>query len=138
MDTVNLDGESHLKTKQVPSVFKQMFLSSSDDDDYKQNLSSERYEHELINTLKNLKFTIQCEAPNALLYNFDATLSIEGQEGEGSENTQRRLNIDQVLLRSTSLRHCEWAVGFVVNTGKHTKVITLITLVTLVTLKSTS
>ncbi|KAG0624510.1 hypothetical protein M758_3G253200 [Ceratodon purpureus] len=57
---------------------------------------------------------IKCEKPNNRMFQFEGSISLQG---EG------KLEVDetQILLRGTTLRHTEWILGAVVFTGMDTK-----------------
>ena len=57
---------------------------------------------------------VECDNPNALLYNFEGKMTI-------SEKVYG-LSIDQILLRGSSLKNTEWIYGLAVYTGHETKI----------------
>ena len=97
VETKNLDGETNLKTKHAPKPLHNHYadlLSSI-------NLSKEEAE-------------IICELPNDQIYKFEGTYS--------SELCKSSLNIDNLLLRGSSLANTEWVIGVVVYAGHDTRV----------------
>ena len=59
---------------------------------------------------------IECENPNASIYTFNGVLKIP------SKDINIALDIDQMLLRGSSLRNTEWIYGIAVFAGHDTKV----------------
>ncbi|KAJ9048263.1 hypothetical protein DSO57_1036751 [Entomophthora muscae] len=91
INTSNLDGESNLKTLVAPLATKLMSL----------------------NELGHLHGKIECPAPNAHLYSFDARLKLE--------NEWIGLSSQQLLLQGAVLKHPSQVVGIAVYTGAQTK-----------------
>lgn len=95
VETKNLDGETNLKTKSVPSYFKEKVKGEADI----QNI---------------LDIRMQYEEPNPFLYTFDGFMTVE----------ERNIPLDpkHVLLRGSNLRNTQSIFGVVIFTGHCTKI----------------
>jgi phospholipid-translocating ATPase len=96
VETMNLDGETNLKLKQ--SLEKTSNLLQEEGD------------------FVEFKAKIRCEDPNADLYTFVGTITIDVEE-EGHP-----LSPHQLLLRDSKLRNTDYIYGIAVFTGHDTKV----------------
>ncbi|KAJ3676612.1 hypothetical protein LUZ60_004024 [Juncus effusus] len=94
VQTINLDGETNLKTRYA----KQETLSQNP-----QNGT---------NTINNI--IIRCERPNRNIYGFHANLEIS--------NKRVSLGPSNIVLRGCELKNTNWAIGVVVYAGPETKV----------------
>eukprot|EP00276_Gloeochaete_wittrockiana_P010700 CAMPEP_0184644446 /NCGR_PEP_ID=MMETSP0308-20130426/1165_1 /TAXON_ID=38269 /ORGANISM="Gloeochaete witrockiana, Strain SAG 46.84" /LENGTH=1076 /DNA_ID=CAMNT_0027072989 /DNA_START=331 /DNA_END=3561 /DNA_ORIENTATION=- len=92
IETANLDGETNLKLKH--SV-------------------RETYPFDKPDLIQSLRGVIECEPPNARLYNFNARINIG--------NDEIPVNVDNLLLRGANLRNTTWIYGLVVYTGRDTR-----------------
>ena len=94
IETKNLDGETNLKHKLANKDTQVFFENERNFDSFTGN--------------------IKCEDPNAIIYQFNGLL------------THRSLAIplcnDQLLLRGSSLKNTDWAIGLVIYTGHQTKI----------------
>lgn len=106
IETCNLDGETNLKTREsLHSTCK-------------------------ITDFSNFKAKISYDPPNKLISAFNGNLEIDqyGNEGENASSLEQNighqfsLNNKQLVLRGSSLKNTEWAVGAVVYTGHETKI----------------
>ena len=61
------------------------------------------------------KAAVECEGPNEFLYKFEGTFKMSADESIPC-------NADQLLLRGSSLRNTEWAIGVAVYTGHESKI----------------
>ncbi|KAL0484641.1 phospholipid-transporting ATPase, partial [Acrasis kona] len=61
-----------------------------------------------------LRATVSCEQPNGRLYSFEGSISIDNK-------SRSPLDVDNLLLRGSSLRNTDWIIGVVVFTGHETK-----------------
>jgi phospholipid-transporting ATPase len=95
IETAQLDGETNLKIRQAL------------DETLRVGDSAE--------ALGTLSGTLRSELPNKRLYNFDASLELDGKTFP--------LSPKQLLLRGAQLRNTQWAVGAVVFAGKDTKLV---------------
>ncbi|KAM0945984.1 putative P-type phospholipid transporter [Dioscorea sansibarensis] len=93
VETMNLDGETNLKTKQCLQVTTMLCSDHS---------------------FQKFKALIKCEDPNENLYSFVGTMRYEG--------TQYPLSPQQLLLRDSKLRNTQRIYGLVIFTGHDTKV----------------
>jgi len=100
VETMQLDGETNLKGKSVPSVFTNVLGAGLD-------AQLAKY--------KGLVGHIEAEAPNASTNTFNGMVHLDGC-------SPAPLSIANVLLRGSTLRNTEYVLGLVVNTGKDTKV----------------
>lgn len=100
VETMQLDGETNLKGKMVPSVFSNALGAS--------------LELQLANFAK-LPGHVEVEAPNASTNTFNGMLHVQGYP-------PAPLSITNVLLRGSTLRNTDYVLGLVVNTGRDTKV----------------
>lgn len=96
VETKNLDGETNLKHKQADREATKLA-----ENDYA--------------VARNFSLAeIECEKENASIYSFTGMLKVKGQACP--------IDIDNVLLRGSSLRNTEWIYGVAVHTGHDTKV----------------
>lgn len=117
VETKGLDGETNLKPRE--SLKDTLFIQTAKD-------------------CTQLKMYVDMEAPNANLYNLNgkATYIIEDtpraspSEGKPSPLYSRNatvrtvpINIVNVMLRGSSLRNTEWAIGLILTTGDETKIL---------------
>lgn len=98
VETKNLDGETNLKHKQAS---KEIAVMAEDE--------------ECILTKFN-SATVQCEKENDNIYSFAGFMKFSDRE------IQVPIDIDQILLRGSSLRNTEYVYGLAVYTGHDTKV----------------
>ncbi|XP_039128740.1 phospholipid-transporting ATPase 1 [Dioscorea cayenensis subsp. rotundata] len=93
LQTINLDGESNLKTRYA----KQETLSKTPD-----------------NGIPSISGVIRCEKPNRNIYGFQANMEIDGK--------RISLGPSNIILRGCELKNTSWAIGVVVYAGRETKV----------------
>jgi magnesium-transporting ATPase (P-type) len=92
VETSSLDGETNLKIKRArPETI---------DVDNEPRAS-------------DFKATITCEQPNNRLYSFEGSMAID--------SNRVSLDIDNILLRGSTLRNTDWVIGIVIFTGHETK-----------------
>lgn len=122
IETKQLDGESNLKVKVVPAGVHDAFRSEAV-------------------SLKT-RGRIECEQPNDRLYKFVGRLILTEYPPVGTDESDKDkgdsleslpmtapvklneavpLGPENLLIRGSSLRNTEWALGIVVNTGRDTK-----------------
>ncbi|KAK9088134.1 hypothetical protein Scep_027216 [Stephania cephalantha] len=94
VDTMNLDGETHLKVKRCLEAT----LALDDDVEF-----------------SKFNATVHCEDPNPNLYSFVGNFEFEGMSYP--------LGPAQVLLRDSKLRNTEYVYGVVIFSGVDTKVV---------------
>lgn len=104
VETANLDGETNLKIRSVAKSTKH-FLSAEE-------------------ILENYKLHVECDAPGKDLFYFDGVLKLEKTVYEGNENdiVDTSLTMDNLILRGSESRNCEWTIALVIYTGKDTKI----------------
>lgn len=104
VETANLDGETNLKIRSVAKPTKH-FLSAEE-------------------ILEKYKIYVECDAPSRDLFYFDGILKLEKAASEGNENdmVDVSLTMDNLILRGSESRNCEWTIALVVYTGKDTKI----------------
>ncbi|CAI5505615.1 unnamed protein product [Closterium sp. Naga37s-1] len=110
VDTMSLDGETNLKTRNAISETNAMSLAE----------------------LAGLRGRVECEHPSAAIYTFVGNMRLgvdagsydeeKEAEEEATGNPPLFLGPDNILLRGSRLRNTGWAVGMVVYTGRQTKV----------------
>ncbi|KAK1317456.1 Phospholipid-transporting ATPase 1 [Acorus calamus] len=93
VQTINLDGESNLKTRYA----KQETMKAMDPE--RPRLSGS---------------TIKCEKPNRNIYGFYANMEIDGKRVS--------LGPSNIILRGCELKNTSWAIGVAVYCGRETKV----------------
>lgn len=93
IETMALDGETNLKTKQAPSALKSC--------DTPRRIAC-----------SNATFTV--EDPNQNLYRFDGQITVDGKVAPLSDLS--------VIYRGSTLRNTSCAIGLVINTGEETKI----------------
>jgi magnesium-transporting ATPase (P-type) len=106
VETKNLDGETNLKHKKASKEICKLsdsVQSTSDD-----------FETKLLKTFTSA--TIECEKENESIYTFSGQMKLQEREMVIS------LDIDQMLLRGSSLRNTEYIYGISIYTGHDTKV----------------
>ena len=108
VETMNLDGETNLKIKKAP----------------------DETAHVRLDNLERFRATLECDPPDSSLYTFTGNLTLPAA-GAGRAATATAtataatvipLSPVQVLLRGSSLRNTDWAIGCVVYAGHDTKV----------------
>ena len=100
VETKSLDGETNLKGRSVPKLLLSLTGATP---------------AQQIKNLATFKGHVECEHPNAATTKFSGKVHVEGHEPIA-------LSINNVLLRSSSVRNTEYVIGLVVNTGKDSKV----------------
>ncbi|KYQ89727.1 P-type ATPase [Tieghemostelium lacteum] len=97
IETSNLDGETNLKCKR--SLMETNYLREVTD-------------------FYPLKTVLEYESPSLNLHKFDGRMTLTQQDG----STQTLpLNIEQLLIRGTTLMNTKWIYGVIVYTGHETK-----------------
>ncbi|KAI1135561.1 phospholipid-translocating P-type ATPase [Hypoxylon sp. FL0543] len=94
IETMALDGETNLKSKQACSL-----LANRCD---------------TIENLRNCRAEIVSEDPNADLYNFEGRVTLDGET--------RPLTMSDVVYRGSTLRNTDEVIGVVINTGEECKI----------------
>ncbi|KAI1414424.1 phospholipid-translocating P-type ATPase [Hypoxylon sp. FL1857] len=94
IETMALDGETNLKSKQACSL-----LANRCD---------------TIENLRNCRAEIVSEDPNADLYNFEGRVTLDGET--------RPLTMSDVVYRGSTLRNTDEVIGLVINTGEECKI----------------
>lgn len=113
METKQLDGESNLKVKVAPARLMHRFGS--------------------VEKALGARGTVECDAPNARLYEFYGVIRLENEDPEFAEEAALNgkaqgvdspvaISLPQFLPRGCRLRNTQWIFGLVVNTGKDTKI----------------
>lgn len=106
IETSNLDGETNLKARSSLQVT---------DPICSRQLPNAKKEIDYVATCGSalMTATIECDAPNKMLYEFCGKLKINSDEHPiGPEN---------ILLRGAKMRNTEWALGVAIYTGHETK-----------------
>lgn len=93
IDTMALDGETNLKTKQVCHALE--------------NCGT-------IEGISNCKAEFVVEDPNPALFNFDGKVTVDGKAAP--------LTLNEVIYRGSVMRNTTSATGIVINTGEECKV----------------
>ncbi|XP_039128741.1 phospholipid-transporting ATPase 1-like [Dioscorea cayenensis subsp. rotundata] len=96
IQTVNLDGESNLKTRYAKQETLKSHSSSS------------------TTTTFPTSGLVRCEKPNRNIYGFHANMDIDGKRVS--------LGPSNIVLRGCELKNTSWAIGVAVYTGRETKV----------------
>ncbi|CAF1038282.1 unnamed protein product, partial [Brachionus calyciflorus] len=104
IETAELDGETNLKVRQALSETSTQF----------ENLARSNDLNTINHEMAKLDFTIECEAPNELLNQFEGVLKWKNGETVSLDN-------DKMLLRGCRLRNTRWCYGLVVFAGSDTK-----------------
>lgn len=107
IETMNLDGETNLKTKSCVNCGGHQTLKHASD-------------------FGNTKFWVECDPPNAQLYSFKGTIHYENFDSTGTminQDEKEAVTYNNVLLRGCVLRNTKWVVGLVVYTGSETKIV---------------
>ncbi|CAL3969263.1 unnamed protein product [Diplocarpon coronariae] len=94
IETMALDGETNLKSKQAPTSLAQRCTSED--------------------AIAACHAHIVVEDPNLDLYNFDGRVTVDGET--------LPLTTNEVIFRGSTLRNTAQAVGIVVNTGEECKI----------------
>eukprot|EP00357_Protocruzia_adherens_P031663 CAMPEP_0115028812 /NCGR_PEP_ID=MMETSP0216-20121206/36574_1 /TAXON_ID=223996 /ORGANISM="Protocruzia adherens, Strain Boccale" /LENGTH=1250 /DNA_ID=CAMNT_0002405169 /DNA_START=45 /DNA_END=3797 /DNA_ORIENTATION=- len=98
VETRNLDGETNLKPKKVEKKLGA--------------LTKEGVENK---TVHKLDAMLTCQVPNERIYEFNGFVTFPSGE-------KVALNVDQMLLRGSSLRNTDFVIAFVVYTGHESKI----------------
>ena len=101
IETAEFDGETNLKMRQSPLVFKD--INTNDNDTELDKFTT--------NPAKPL--SLECDLPNNKLEKFIGTLNYDSQP--------HTLNNDNICLRGMKIQNTEWCVGLVCYTGPDTK-----------------
>ena len=96
VETANLDGETNLKPRRAP---KGLPFWTSDVE------------------LAELSGVVNCERPNRHLYEFSGNIDLE------SQTEIIPVGRESVLLRGAKLENTNWVFGFVIYTGKDSKLL---------------
>lgn len=97
--TANLDGETNLKIRNVVPSTKDV--------------------SDPMELLKQHSLLVSCDAPSANLFQFNGTLTL--QSADKSE-IATPVDMDNLILRGSSLHSSEWTFGLVIYTGIETRV----------------
>ncbi|KAL3419672.1 phospholipid-translocating P-type ATPase [Phlyctema vagabunda] len=95
IDTMDLDGETNLKSKSAPRILSKQC--------------------ETVENLITCHAQIAVEDPNPDLHSFDGRFSIEGGE-------TLPLSLNEVVFRGSTLRNTSQVYGIVINTGEECKI----------------
>lgn len=104
VETKNLDGETNLKHKQASKQVNSLCTEGSEVKDEAQILEAFR------------GATIECEKQNDSIYTFAGFMKTKESDSPIS------IDVDQILLRGSSLRNTEYVYGIAVYTGHDTKI----------------
>lgn len=94
IETMDLDGETNLKSKYAPTSLSQIVSKASG--------------------LRNFNELVTVEDPNTDLYNFEGLINVEGESIP--------LGPDNVVYRGSILRNTKSVIGLVIFTGEETKI----------------
>ncbi|KAI0418445.1 hypothetical protein F5X98DRAFT_373919 [Xylaria grammica] len=94
IDTMALDGETNLKSKQPSTLVAGRCDTAS--------------------KLKTLSGELVCEDPNADLYSFEGSINIDGEK--------MPLTLNEVVFRGSTIRNTTETIGVVINTGEECKI----------------
>ena len=119
VQTINLDGESNLKTRyarlelapqlETTSRLEKNFSQSSQSSHHNHNHSHHHCHHHPI-----ISGRVICEKPNRNIYGFTAYVEIDGK--------QIPLGPTNIILRGCELKNTSWTIGVVIYAGQETKV----------------
>ena len=104
MQTTNLDGESALKPRELITLLQNK-LNPLNSNNKKINID--------VSLLEGA--TIEIELPNANIYKCNGSLSLKNKE-------KSYIQIDNILLRGTTLKNTDYVYGVILYTGKDTKI----------------
>lgn len=101
IETANLDGETNLKTKQAPQDLLKL-------------VGGGQTAETAAGKAAQLEGRIECEQPNEFLYTFAGNVSLTG----------KKVSLDEqhVVLRGCKVKNVDWCIGYVVYTGRQTKI----------------
>ncbi|RDL39666.1 uncharacterized protein BP5553_04006 [Venustampulla echinocandica] len=94
IETMALDGETNLKSKQPPPSLAKLCKTLDD--------------------IGTCSAHIVVEDPNLDLYNFDGRVTVDGETSP--------LTTNEIILRGSTLRNTSTAIGMVINTGEECKI----------------
>lgn len=97
VETKNLDGETNLKAREGLHTTSNIKRSRD---------------------LLNYQMHVKSEAPNLDMYSYRGSLNWTDDEGE----QQEPINLNNIILRGSTLRNTRWAIGLVLFTGHETKI----------------
>ena len=136
VETKNLDGETNLKPKKIPSLLstfkenncsnykeKEEFITGQDLDKPKtlpKNLPFlvDKY----LNKLKKHNTQVFFEPPNENLYKFQGSIQLELNRELGLISDKSPIEENNILLRGSILRNTDYVFGLVLYTGHDTKI----------------
>jgi phospholipid-transporting ATPase len=110
IQTSSLDGEKNLKKRLKPKDFVCPLPSGAPNLTLGANIMTKAGKGGIFPYFKG---QCECDEPNAELYEFSGNLKIDKKS--------YALSATQLLLKGSILKNTEWIVGFVVYTGKETK-----------------
>lgn len=110
VQTINLDGESNLKTRYAKQDTMMMMMIAAKEKEKEREKDKDK---------EGLSFSsfsglIRCERPNRNIYGFHANMEIDGKRVS--------LGPSNIILRGCELKNTAWAVGVAVYAGRETKV----------------
>ncbi|KAF4631827.1 hypothetical protein G7Y89_g6304 [Cudoniella acicularis] len=94
IETMALDGETNLKSKQAPPSLAKRCRTMDE--------------------IARCRAEVVVEDPNLDLYNFDGRVTVDGKT--------MPLTINDIILRGSTLRNTETVIGMVINTGEDCKI----------------
>ncbi|TRX89907.1 hypothetical protein FHL15_009179 [Xylaria flabelliformis] len=94
IDTMALDGETNLKSKQPPTSLVDRC--------------------DTISKLEKCSGRLVCEDPNANLYQFEGRITVDGETSP--------LTVNEVVFRGSTIRNTSETIGVVINTGEECKI----------------
>lgn len=94
IETMALDGETNLKSKQAPTSLAKRCGT--------------------LDEIAACRAVVVVEDPNIDLYNFDGKVTVNGET--------RPLTTNEIIYRGSTLRNTENAIGMVINTGEDCKI----------------
>ena len=102
VETKSLDGETSLKARQaLPATYHTVTT---------------------VRALDRVRGSVSMEHPNRSIHSFQGVFEMEKSD-EGKSKTTCEISKENLLLRGSVVRNCDWVIGLVVNTGKDTKIL---------------
>ncbi|KAH3674613.1 hypothetical protein WICMUC_003159 [Wickerhamomyces mucosus] len=99
VETKNLDGETNLKPRKSLELTNHIKRSKD---------------------FESTKFKIRSEAPNLDMYNYRGSLTL--QSNNNHEDEEEPINIENLILRGSSLKNTKWVIGIALFTGHESKI----------------
>ena len=129
IETSNIDGETNLKIREIPSGVQEFLHSGNPElEGIRREAGSRRRKSssfeasqglDAAHRVSGVKGTLEFEEPNRSIHTFVGTIRLQNKSGR---SVSAPLSARNLLLRGASLRNTDWIIGIVVYTGFESKI----------------